>query len=120
LIVRFVLEKCASAAEARDVLLKLPFKEPKSYLIADKKEASVVEAHPELREVRNMEYGLLIVTNHFAHPSMTAFQKGWPNSISRYNRLKVGAEQLTKVAEGDTAFILQQLMADHEAPLCGP
>lgn len=117
-IVRYLLEKCASAVEAREALLELPIKEPKSYLIADRHQAYVVEAHPERREAREMQDGRLFVTNHYLHPAMTGFMPAWPNSVDRYRQLEAKAPGLINCSEG-AELQLQTILADHEAPLCG-
>lgn len=117
IIVRYLLEKCADAREAKAALLELPIKEPKSYLIADRRDAFVVEAHPARREVRSLENGRLFVTNHYLHPDMKQYQPEWPNSVARYNKLVEISPALLKSprAEHD----LQRLLADHTTPLCG-
>lgn len=117
LIVRYLLEKCADALEAKEALLELPIKEPKSYLVADRRAAFVVEAHPARREVRPLEEGPLVVTNHYVHPDMAAYQPAWPNSVARYNKL---AESFPALRQSPRAeHDLRKLLADHSAPLCG-
>lgn len=117
LIVRFLLEKCSTAKEARETLMDLPVIEPKSYLLADAKEAFVVEVHMERREYRRMKNGVIAMTNHFLHPEMLPYCKAWPNSEARYKKLMEGAEAV-KAAENPRKK-LQQLLSDHEAPVCG-
>ncbi|GLS06328.1 choloylglycine hydrolase [Chitiniphilus shinanonensis] len=118
LVVRWLLETCTSVAQARDLLLSLPLKEPKSYLLADAHDACVIEATPQRRAVRVLEQsGMLAMTNHFLSPEMAALCPEWDNSLARYRRLCAGAPlglSRTATVEG-----LQRLMADHEAPLCG-
>lgn len=118
LIVRFLLEKCADAAEAKAALWMLPVKEPKSYLIVDRNEAFVVEAHPDRREVRQMERDYLIVTNHYVHPAMTSYQPEWPNSAARYKKLEESVPLLMNL-DFQPVETMQRLLADHEAPTCG-
>lgn len=117
IIVRYLLEKCATALEARDALLELPVKEAKSYLLADRENAFVVEVHTERRAARSLENGRLFVTNHFIHPAMTAYQPEWPNSVARYRRLEAIAPGL--MASSNAEEQLQAALADHDAPLCG-
>ena len=117
IIVRYLLEKCATAQEAKETLLTLPIKEPKSYLIADRHDAFVVEAHPARREVRSLENGRLFVTNHYLHPDMQAYHPAWPNSVARYNKLVELSPGLLESPEAE--LDLRTILADHTAPLCG-
>ena len=119
LIVRVLLETCRTAEEAANLLLKLPIIEPKSYMLVDPREAFVAEVHPERREIRGMQEGVLAMTNHFIHPAMSAYNPPWDNSVARYDRLVAGAKRLRDAEEGDPLERLGELMADHEAPLCG-
>ena len=118
LVIRYLLERCASADEAKQVLLELPLKEPKSYLLADRDHAYVVEVHPERRAARELQDGMLIVTNHFIHPDMRSYAPEWPNSVARYNYLAAEVPAL-KTELTDPEQKLQALMADHTAPICG-
>ncbi|HET7578073.1 MAG TPA: C45 family peptidase [Bacillales bacterium] len=117
LIVRYLLEKCSSASEARDVLMELPVIEPKSYLLADANEAYVVEVHMDHREYREMEDYVIVMTNHFLHPNMKKYCPAWPNSSARYEKLTEGAEAINKANDPQRA--LQDVLSDHEAPVCG-
>jgi predicted choloylglycine hydrolase len=117
LVVRYLLEKCRDAKEARDAILDLPLKEPKSYLVADAKEAFVVEAHHARKRVREMENGVLAMTNHYVHPEMTELCRGWNNSRRRYDALVRGASTIQRHAAPLQG--LEELMAQHGAPLCG-
>lgn len=119
LLVRILLETCRTAEEAVKRLPELPIIEPKSYMLADSREAFVVEAHPERREVRAMEEGVLAMTNHYIHPAMSAYQPPWDNSVARYDRLIAGAKRIRDAGKGDPTEQLGELMADHDAPLCG-
>lgn len=117
IIMRYLLEKCADAIEAREALLTLPIKEPKSYLVADRHNAFVVEAHPERQAVRAIENGCLFVTNHYIHPDMAAYKPPWPNSAARYNRLEEQAPILMQSSQAERA--VQTLLTDHITPMCG-
>lgn len=119
LIVRYLLETCSSAVEALEKLMKLPVKEPKSYLLADSNTSFAAEIHIDRREYREMaDDDILVVTNHFVHPEMRPYQPEWPNSVNRFRRLsEQGTGLLT--AANPPVQALQSLMADHEAPVCG-
>lgn len=120
LIVRYLLEKCSSALEAKVALLELPIKEPKSYLVVDSKDAYVVEAHPSRREVRQMDGEMLIVTNHYMHQGMAPLQKEFPNSAARYAKLeRIAWQMATSSSEVSPTEAVMAAMADHEAPVCG-
>ncbi|MCL6600334.1 MAG: C45 family peptidase [Alicyclobacillus macrosporangiidus] len=122
LVVRYLLEKCETAIQAKDALMEIPLKEPKSYMVADNDHAFVVEAHPERRRYREMsDTGVLVMTNHYVHPDMSELAEAWPNSLRRYDKLQRSAGLLT-ASDSDTADLwrnLQSTLADHEAPLCG-
>ncbi|KIL37823.1 hypothetical protein SD70_30420 [Gordoniibacillus kamchatkensis] len=118
LIVRYLLEKCADAKEAKEFLLSVPVKEAKSYFVVDQTEAFVAEVHPENRAIREMQNGLLVVTNHFVHPAMSAYQKQWANSVARYQTLETFGEKI-RSNHSDWFDTLQDAMKDHAAPVCG-
>jgi predicted choloylglycine hydrolase len=119
LIVRYVLERCADVQEAQEALMTLPVKEPKSYLAVDRRDAIVVEIHPENRAVRRMEGDVLVVTNHFLHPSMTPYMREWPNSGARYRKMEEQGARLVKETTTQPMDGLRLAFADHEAPVCG-
>lgn len=115
-IVRLLLEKCESAEEARDTLLSLPIKEPKSYLLADTNTAYVVEADIHKSIYREMDDGQIVMTNHFVHPEMG--QKNvYPNSVQRFKHLS----HIGRTIQGSATKMdmLKTNLADHTAPLCG-
>jgi predicted choloylglycine hydrolase len=118
IIVRYLLEKFKTAKDARKALMSLPVKEPKSYLIADKEEAYVVEAHMDRKENRELNNNLLVMTNHFVHSEMKKYQDEWPNSKARYDMLVEQAKNLMKMENIELKSI-KKIMADHEAPVCG-
>jgi predicted choloylglycine hydrolase len=119
LIVRFLLEKCSDAREAEEALLGLPVKEPKSYFIADRRQAIVAEVHPERRAIRRMDGDYLIVTNHFLEPSMMPYATEWPNSAARYRKLEEHALHYLADLSQDPLSALRRALSDHEAPVCG-
>ncbi|WP_049971623.1 C45 family autoproteolytic acyltransferase/hydolase [Haladaptatus cibarius] len=114
LVVRYLLENCETATEARDTLCDLPLRESKSYLLADESSAFVVEAHPEETAVREPEDGVLVATNHFVHPAMQEYEPAWDNSVRRRETLR----GLAEISE-PTAKDVQTRLRDHEAPVCG-
>lgn len=117
LIVRLLLEKCATAKEARDTLLSLPIKEPKSYLLVDTNEAFVVEADIYQSFFREMLDQQIVLTNHFVHPLMNT-KNIFPNSVNRFNKLE-NIGRAIQLNSKKRIKKLKELMADHSAPLCG-
>jgi predicted choloylglycine hydrolase len=119
LVVRYILERCSNAKEAKAVLMDVPIIEPKSYMVVDNDDAFVIEAHPDRRACRNMKNNILIATNHYIHPSMMELAERWMNSTKRYDTLwNAGVKFLEDPLDSPISF-LKGIMADHEAPLCG-
>ncbi len=122
LVGRIALELCHSAREARDVLLAMPHLSSLNYLLADAREAFVIEADPRSVRVLETSGALLAATNHFRHPEMRRFQgrRSSPNSDCRLEFLmrKGDASGATATVDGllDRA---ERVMADRSAPMCG-
>jgi hypothetical protein len=62
LIPRILLERCRSAGEAVELLLRMPHMLPLNLLVADPQEGFAVEIHPLCAAVRLPEDGILTVT----------------------------------------------------------
>lgn len=118
LIMRYLLEKCKDAREAKEFLLSVPVKEAKSYLVVDQNDAFVAEVHTDHRAIRNMEDDILVVTNHFVHQEMTRYLPSFKKSAIRYNRL-ISAGADIKAAPKNADELLQQAFTDHQARTCG-
>lgn len=115
-IVRMLLDRCATVAEALELITHLPHAASWTYLLADAGgHAAVVEPTTEGVAVRYPEDGLLILTNH-AVCTEWAGQEAFvpPDSRPRYNRLRAllgGDRPVDKEA-------VKQAMRDHEGLVC--
>lgn len=124
---RIVLETCASAREAVDMLCSAPHLASYNYFVADAHEMYVVEAHPETTAVRTPEDGVLVCTNHPMHEDLLAMTETpiLENSRRRADYLHRGAGRALstfasgKGTSGDVTAALQSLMQDHSVPVCG-
>ncbi|WP_322802512.1 C45 family peptidase [Thermoflexus sp.] len=117
LVPRILLERCRSAGEAVELLLRMPHMLPMNFLIADPREGFAVEVHPLGVAVRAPENGILTVTNHYDHPALRAYHG--PRDLRFSIRRK---EQLVKriASAGAPPWErLRQALSDHEAPVCG-
>jgi predicted choloylglycine hydrolase len=121
LVGRLVLELCNSAREARDLLMQIPHLSSLNYMVADSREAFVVEADP--RRVRVIERNgvTLAVTNHFRHPDMLMLQGNRinHNSKCRLSFLSRHDERKDALSISELLDQAEQIMADRTAPVCG-
>lgn len=117
LIPRILLDRCRSAEEALDLLLRMPHGLPLNLFIADPHRGYAVEIHPEGQAVREPEEGLLVVTNHYEHPALRRWHGARdprPSVLRREaleRRIRTGAEPPRER--------LQEALSDHSAPVCG-
>ncbi len=92
LIVRLVLDQCASTAEAVDLLRWIPHAMPYNYSLLDAGGvAAVVEAVPGSVAVRTGEW--LACTNHFQSPLLRPFNRDVRHSQARLPPLEQWARQ---------------------------
>jgi predicted choloylglycine hydrolase len=116
LILRLLLDRCATVRAALKLLERLPHAQSFTYLLADKSgEAVVVEPTIEGLEVRYPEDGVLILTNH----AMCERWKGRerfipPDSYSRYRRIL----QLTQKRKVLNVETVKAILRDHEGLIC--
>jgi len=88
-IVRHILETCANVDEALDWLRSVPHSQSRNYMLADEHKAVVAEATIDGIYVREPENGVLVMTNHPAHPALAAREPFKPDdSPIRYQRLR--------------------------------
>jgi len=123
LVGRLALELCASAREARDLLLRIPHLSSLCYLVADADEAFVIEADP--RRVRALEPclagedGAVSVANHYRHPEMQPLQAQRPLEHSQrrcaYLRRSPGPGASWNEAQAQAFASL----SDQSIPVCG-
>lgn len=134
LVVRIALELCHTAREARDLLTRMPHLSSLNYLVADARDAFVIEADP--RRVRVIERDaaagaedILAATNHFRHPDMRPLQgnRAFVNSECRLAFLQRQGDRearhvATRSADLSVDALLdhaEAVMADRSAPVCG-
>jgi hypothetical protein len=122
LVGRLALELCASAREAKDLLLSIPHLSAMNYMLADAEQSFVVEADPRGVRALPAEGPVCAATNHFRHPDMRPYQgrRALDNSCARLAFMESRA--IDAADRRDTADLLddaQRLMADRSAPLCG-
>jgi hypothetical protein len=120
LVGRIALELCHSAREARDLLRDMPHISSLNYLVADAREAWIVEADPRRARVLEPDGPVMAATNHYRHPDMLPLQgrRSKTNSQCRLDFLHAhgGADA------GDADVLLahaQRVMADRSAPMSG-
>jgi hypothetical protein len=116
LIVRFLLDRCATVDEGLELILNVPHAQSFTYLLADRfGKAVVVEPTVEGIEVRYPQDGLLVMTNHAVCPAWAGKEAFVPpDSHPRYNRLRelLGGDGLI-----DTEAV-KQALRDHEGLVC--
>lgn len=124
-VTRVLLETCRTAAEAADRLEALPHLSSYAYLLADAREAVVVEAHPDAVRRRGADgRPVLVATNHFGHPD-TAELARRPSAWSRRRLETLAArgrgvlEAWTRGGPAAAEEALTVLLRDHRAPVCG-
>lgn len=124
LVGRLALELCSTAREAADLLTRIPHLSSLNYLVADPRQAFVVEADPRRTRLRDeAPSGVLAATNHFQHPDMRPLQgrRVTRNSVCRADFLAAQpAHWLEEARDVDELLDLaQMIMADRSAPVCG-
>jgi len=119
--VRFILDKCATTADAVSFLTGVKFLTANNYLIADRSGAlAVVEASPSAVRVRYPEAGesFIAATNHFVHPEMKQLgdaTKTDPDSEIRYDTIMRSLREVRgRVTEG----IAKRILSSHEGRIC--
>lgn len=116
LIVRLLLDRCATVDEGLALLAEIPHAASWTYLLADRDgRAAVVEPGPEGAAVRYPEDGLLILTNHAAcaaYAGREAFVP--PDSRPRAERLRalLGGRRDVDMA------CMQDALRDHDGLIC--
>ncbi len=117
LIPRILLERCRTAEEAVEALLRMPHMLPLNFLVADPQHVYAVEVHPLTVAIREPGGDVMAVTNHYEHPAMRAWQgrRDLRFSIRRKERL----ERWVAAGGGSPRERLREALSDHEAPLCG-
>lgn len=87
-IVRHLLEHYTRVDEALAWIQSIPHSQSRNYMVADASKAVVVEASIDGVHIREPENGVLVMTNHPAHPALAAQNAFRPDdSPVRYDRL---------------------------------
>ncbi|MDW8394760.1 MAG: C45 family peptidase [Anaerolineae bacterium] len=121
LAVRLVLELCQTAREAAELLLRVPHLSSLNYLVADKREAFVIEADPRRVRLVEREGAVLAATNHYRHPDMTPLMgaRTFEHSACRLAWLNAQAGLSAPSSVEEALALAQAAMADRSAPMCG-
>jgi hypothetical protein len=121
LVVRMVLELCHTAREARDLLTRIPHLSSLNYLVADAREAFVIEADPRRVRVIECSGDVLAATNHYRHPDMRPLQgtRAFANSECRLSFLSIHEEHKGTRSVDSLLDYAETVMADRTAPVCG-
>lgn len=116
LIVRLVLDRCATVDEGLELIQKVPHAGSWTYLLADQSgQAVVVEPTVKGIAVRYPEDGLLVMTNHAVCPEWAGKENFVPSdSHPRYNRLRqlLGGDKLISAED------VKHALRDHEGLVC--
>jgi predicted choloylglycine hydrolase len=87
--VRHILEYCITVDEAVKWIQAVPHSQSRNYMLADATKAVVVEATIDGVYIREPEDGVLVMTNHPAHPQLVKQVNFVPDdSLMRYTRLR--------------------------------
>jgi len=116
LLPRLVLETCANAQQAVDLLTHVRHLHPFNYLIADADgELAVVEAHPEAVRVAQSGAGFVAATNHYRHPDLLRYQQGrrLTHSLNRLAGLFAHSAELRQAED------ITPALANHNSGVCG-
>jgi hypothetical protein len=116
LLPRLVLETCADAGQAVDLLTRVRHLHPFNYLIADAGGAlAVVEAHPEAVRVAQSGGDFAAATNHYRHPDLARYQHGRKLTHSQGRLAGLFAQSAALRQAGDITLAL----ANHDSGVCG-
>lgn len=112
-IIRHMLEYCPTVDEALAWIQSVPHSQSRNYMLADAHKAVVAEASINGVSVREPENGVLVMTNHPAHPELRP-QANFvpPDSHQRYDRLRTLPD--TPISLDD----MQAALGDREHGVC--
>jgi len=117
-VMQLVLENCDSVETAIDFILQIPkfsHNAGTCYLLADKKEAVVMEMGLNKSCVRKSEEDVLVASNAFLTPMMKEMKPPEPTAFTRYEfARKYFHEKRGKVKEKS----MRELLLDHSVPVC--
>lgn len=116
LLPRLVLQSCRSAAEAADLLTRLPHLASFNYTLADPSGALIaLECYPGRAVQRREADDVLAVTNHYTAPSLRPLQGARPIADSQRRK-----QALEAIGErwGDGWNATFDAISDHEGGVC--
>ena len=119
MLVRYILEKCRTTAEAIEALKRLPIGTPQTITLADRKgDIAVVECNCDRLVVRRPQAGAQFVcaTNHFISSDMQQFQYDGVDDVHSHERYEVMGKALAG-GSVDLNYI-QQLLAGKFGFMC--
>jgi predicted choloylglycine hydrolase len=121
LLVRYILDKCASVREATNVLTSAHHVSAYNYLLADKEgDVAVVEACPTRVKVRKPyeKHAFLVCTNQFMHPDMYDLEKLGERPSDSMQRYVAISEKIQQLREKVTVREAQRILSDHAGLVC--
>jgi len=118
IVVRYILDKCATVEESVKFLTEIPHYSAMNYLLADANgDMTVVETSPQRTIIRTPgTEGFVVSTNHFIHPDMLHIKICEPpDSRIRYNTI-VG---MLKNRRGKLdEKLMKSILSDHIGLVC--
>ncbi len=119
LVVRIVLETCATAAEAVRLIRSMPLFHSFNYFVADRQEMYLVEAYPMRVQVSGGRANTLAVTNHYQHPDLQLLHGKRTLNHSRQRLVYLRQEADRHRGATDPFAATQDIMRDHTVGICG-
>jgi len=117
-VMQLVLENCTSVDTAIDLISHIPKfgnNAGTCYLLADKREAIVIEMGVTKSRLRESEEGILIASNAFLTPVADEMKPSEPEALTRhYFARKHLSEKKGKVDNES----VRELISDHSIPMC--
>ena len=115
LLPRIALQSCATAAEAADLIERLPHLAPFNYTLADPSGALIaLECYPGRPVQRREEDRAIAVTNHYTAPALVPLQGR--RRLDGSQRRKAALEAIG--GPGDPWDLTTAALSDHEADVC--
>jgi len=117
-VMQLVLENCSSVDTAIDFIHQTPKFANNAgtcYLLADKREAVIIEMGVTKSSLRKSEEGILVASNAFLTLTAEEIKPSEPTAFIRYDSVKKHLHD--NKGKVDNRFI-QELLSDHVIPVC--